>query len=702
MEFLKIYEILLRKKHIFSSIFLGFFGIVVIGTHLITPSYKASAKVYIDETSNVLPSLLTNLGLKNISIREKNRSSSLSKEKLYQTDIELAKIRPLLKKLIFSLNIKDRRGNIMKPDKLIESSFAHKLKNKILPQSYLVVDQDEDADILEIISYSPNPSEATNMSNKLARLYIEYRTKYTRKKFMAARIFVEGQIQKVKGEYYNSLSTLSDFKIKEKTVNLEQETRNLLEKIENLKNDYEDNEKAILEAKRKIEKSEEKLKFVKNYRKESEQHSRSDSIKSLQTKLNDLLVSITQKSVDFTKEHPEYKQLEKQVEKVKELIKNEVEMVLDSETLSVDPRYDSLSQNVITAYIDCEIAIAKRNLLQEYLNEYQNNLLKIPVKDTENSKLELDLTVNKNIYQNLQEYLNQISIAERISLSNIKLIETAAVPYKVYFPKKGLNYVVGLFLGFFIALIGTFFIEYVDNTIKTPEDIKKITSLNLLGTIPRTRHLQKLNTISNLAPNSNIVEAYRTIKNSIKFACTDRQPKTLLITSSIDSEGKSSVAANISITHCMEEKKIILVDLNLRKPSIHRFFNIPNINGITNILSGDLPLDEVTIHTNIRGLDLVLAGPITTNPGRLIESQGLKDIISKLKSMYDMVIVDTPPIVAVNDALIVGTIADGVLYIIEAGKTTLPMIEHVKELVNKANLNLIGVVLNKLKVCRLN
>src|SRR3990167_412217 len=702
MEFLKIYEVLLRRKHIFICIFLGFLGIVAIGTHIITPSYKAKAKLHIDETSNVLPSLLSGLGLRGISVREKTRSGSLSREKFYQTDIELVKIRPLLENLISSLNIKDKRGKTMKPDKLIESSFIYKLKNKLSPRPYIIVDQYEDAYMLEIVSYSPNPSEAAAMSNELAKLYVEYMLNSIREKFKNARIFIEGQIQKVKEDYCNSLSSLNEFKTREKTVDLGQETTNMIDKIATLKSNYEDNERAILEAKRKIKKSEEKMKVVNIFRKESEQYSRSDSIKSLQTKLNDLVISIAQKGIDFTKEHPEHKQLEKQIETIRELIKREADIVFDSQTHSIDPNHDFLSKNIITAYIDYELAVAKRKLLRKYLNRYQNELLGLPIKNTENSKLELALSVNKNTYQNLLEYLNQVGIAESITLSNVKLIETASLPYKVYFPKKRLNYVVGIFLGFFIALIITFYIEYIDNTIKTPEDIKKILPLTLLGTIPRTKYLQKLSTISNLAPNSNIVEAYRTIKNSIRFTCADRQPKMLSITSSTDSEGKSSIAANISITYCMAEKKVILVDLNLRRPSIHRFFNIPNINGITNILSGDLPLDEVTIHTNIRGLDLILAGPITTNPGRLIESQGLKDIISKLKIMYDMVIVDTSPIVAVNDALIVGTIADGVLYIIEAGKTTLSMIEHVKELVTKANLNLIGVVLNKLKVCRLN
>lgn len=697
MEFLKIWEVLSRRKKVFIIAFSVFFSSVAIGTNLITPSYKASAKLYINETSNILPSILSSVGLKGISVREKGRSGSLSKEKLYQTDIELVKIEPLLGKLISSLNLKGWRGKAMRPDKLVESGIMHKLKCKILPRPYIKVDQYEDADMIEIVSYSSNSYEAANMSNKLAKLYIRDRLKSSRKMFRTARSFIESQIQKVKDEYYDSLSALNEFKIKEKTVDLGAETTNLLDKIASLKSNYEDNEKVILESIKKIERSKEKLKAVEKFRKESEQFSKSDSVISLQTKLNDLLVSLSQKSVDFTKEHPGYKQIEKQVETVRELIKNEAEKAFDSETISIDPGYDYLLKNTITAYIDHEVAVTKKGLIQTYLNEYQNELLKIPKKNAESSKLELALSVKKNMYQSLLEYLNQVGIMESINLSNIKLVQAASVPYKIYFPQKKLNYMIGLFLGLFWGLIVTFFFEYIDNTIKTPEDVKKIKSLSLLGTIPKSKYLQKLNTISNLVPDSAIIEAYRTIKNNIRYASVNKPTKTLLLTSSIDCEGKSCTASNISITYCMEDKRVLLVDLNLRKPSIHKFFNIPNNKGITNTLSEGLPLEDVIVHTGIKGLDLLLSGPIPVNPSKLVESQGIKDSISKLRNLYDMIIIDTPSVIAVNDAITIGAVTDGVLYIVESGKTTFAMVEHVKELFAKAGLQTMGMVLNKFK-----
>ncbi len=695
MEFLKIWEILSRRKWIFISAFLGFFGIIVIGTLLINPTYKARAKLII-ETSDTISSLLSSLGTRGVKVGGVIPSRTSTSDD-YKTDIALAKIRPLLEKLISSLNLKDRKGKALKPDKLADTGMVSKFKYKVFPQPHLEVGQYKDADMLEIVSYSPDPSEAVTMSNKLATLYIEDRLERTREEYKAAKVFITNQIQKVKEEYYVSLSALSDFKISKNTINLDTETQNLINKIDTLKGNYEDNEKTILESRRKIADSYKKLKVMGKFRKNAKEFSRSDILKSVQTKLSDYLMEIARKSVEYTKEHPDFKILEKEIEAAKELVKNEKRVALNTVSLSIDPIYDELSKNLVDAHIEKNAAVAKKKLIQKYIHSYQDELLNMPLKHVENSKLELSLSVNKDMYQNLLEYMMYVSIAESMTLSNIRLVESATAPEKPHFPKKLLNFAVGMFLSLFWGLALSLFIEYIDNTVKTPEDIKHIKSLNYLGIIPKTKTLNNMNVISKLSPTLPVVEAYRTIRNSIRYASVDKPIKTMAVTSTMESEGKSSFASNISITYSMERKKVILVDLDLRRPTVHKFFNLANTVGITNVIAGGEPLEEAVVHTEVSGLDVLTSGPIPPDPSSLVESQKLKDIILKLKERYDMVIVDTPPVMAVNDAVVLGALVDGVLYVIESGRATFSMVDHVKDLFLKANLNTIGIVLNKFK-----
>jgi capsular exopolysaccharide synthesis family protein len=194
------------------------------------------------------------------------------------------------------------------------------------------------------------------------------------------------------------------------------------------------------------------------------------------------------------------------------------------------------------------------------------------------------------------------------------------------------------------------------------------------------------------------VEAYRTIRNSIRYASVDKPIKSLVITSSIEFEGKSSAASNIAINFSMEDKKVILIDFDLRRPTLHKYFHISNNKGVTNVLAEGLQLKEAIRQTNVNGLALLPSGPVPPDPGRLVESQKVKEIIDALKEMYDMVIIDTPPAMIVNDAHVVGALADGMLYVIESGRATFPMIEHAQELMAKAGINLVGVVLNKFRI----
>jgi capsular exopolysaccharide synthesis family protein len=691
MEFLKIWEILIRRKWIFAAVFLTIFITTVIGTFIITSTYKATAKILIKTTYSPT-SILSALGTKDTAV-----TTATTDE--YDTDIELAKIRPLLEELIQSLNLKDRRGKTIKSYKLADIGLMDKVINKIFPQPYLVVNQYKDADMLEIVSYSPDPYDVAAMSNKLSEIYINDRLKRMREEYRSARIFIEDQIQRVKEEYYNSLNAIKDFKLKENTVDIETETKNLIEKISTLYTNYEDNEKLIIESEEKLSKSAERIKEVEKLRKESESYGTSDRLNTLKSKLNEALINLSDKSIDYTKEHPEYKRLEKQIDAIREMTKIEAEIAFNNETRGIDPVYDQLYRNLTESYIDKEVSIAKRRLIQKFIDNYHYQVTKIPSKNVSYSKLELALSVNKDMYQNLLEYLTQISIAESMTVSDIKLVEPAAVPDRRYFPRKSLNYTLAFFFGIFLGLVGALFIEYIDNTVKTSDDIKHIKFSTFLGNIPYSKQLKKDGTISKMDPVSPIVEAFRTIKNRIKYASLDKPIKTIVVTSSRDNEGKSTLVANTAITFGMEGKRVVVVDLNLRRPAQHKLFEVSNQSGITNIFVEGKRVEEAIIHTKAKQVDLLTSGPIPPDPSAIIESGKMNDLIQSLKQTYDIIIIDTPP-ATVNDAIVIGRFVDRALLVIEYGRATFSDVKHVKEVFDKAGTNIIGVVLNKFKVHR--
>ncbi|MEW6416556.1 MAG: polysaccharide biosynthesis tyrosine autokinase [Nitrospirota bacterium] len=688
MEFLKIWEILLRRKWVFLIVFLIFFITVVIGTHFSKPVYKATAKILIESSSDPQTALLEALGLKTGGgLNTKSSTSSDSNE--YDTEIELAKIKPLLVQLVSSLHLKARDGSLIKPETLLKLGL---LRKTVLPQPYINVDQYKDAGMIKIESYSTNPAEAVKMSNQLAQYYKRNRIERTKKEYEEARILVESRIQQVKEQYLKDLSMTQDYKIKEEIVDLDKETTVLINKLSSLQTTYEDNEKGIVEFDKRIALVRKKLQGMEKLRKDSEEFSLNDLVKTLQSRRDDLLINMASKTVDITKEHPDYKSLEKQVETIKELLTNEAMKVFNSEKYTVDPLYDELARKVVFDYIDKETAIARRSLIQRYIDVYQKKLLLIPIKSSVLNRFDTDTVVSKNTYQKLLGYLTEINVAESIAMTNINVVEEATLPDEAYFPKKSFNYLLGFFLGLFWGLVMALFIEYIDNTIKGPEDLRNY-ELTLLGSIPKIKGKPL---ISKLDPNDPAYEAYRKVFSGIHFARLDNPPKKLLISSINPKEGSSTMVANIGIMYAEEGKKVLLVDTDLRRPNIHRIFDLPNTEGFTDLLSQNAEIEKVIRESGIEGLSILPSGPTPPDAGLLLKSDRMQDIIKELEERYDILIFDTAPLIIKNDAMLLMNYLDALIIVLKNKMTTHRDISGVAEVLKNAKIIPLGVILNYL------
>ncbi|WP_434169700.1 CpsD/CapB family tyrosine-protein kinase [Peribacillus frigoritolerans] len=210
----------------------------------------------------------------------------------------------------------------------------------------------------------------------------------------------------------------------------------------------------------------------------------------------------------------------------------------------------------------------------------------------------------------------------------------------------------------------------------------------------RSKDEKQMNLIAHTNPKSPITEQYRLIRTNIQFSSVDKEIKTIVVTSSEPNDGKSTTAANLSIVLAQEEKKVLLVDADLRKPSVHYAFNLSNIHGLTSVLTKKMDLRKTILNSNVLNLDILTSGPIPPNPSELLNSKAIETAIDELKGTYDYIIFDTPPVLVVPDSQIVANKCDGVIMVVASGKTNKQSAVKAKELLVKANTSLLGVVLN--------
>jgi len=336
--------------------------------------------------------------------------------------------------------------------------------------------------------------------------------------------------------------------------------------------------------------------------------------------------------------------------------------------------------------------------VQDDIARTQNSLTGA-TDDAQRQRFEASLAQYRSTLSSLVNNYQQIRLAEAQATNNVVIAKPAVVPQTPVRPRTMTNVLLAAVVGAMIAIGAAFLIEYLDDTIKSPDDISRITGLSTLGAIARLKDAgaerQLIAWSHTKAPES---EAYRTLRTNIQFSSVDKPVRTLIVTSSGPSEGKSTTSANLAIVMAQTGQKVILVDTDLRRPVLHKTFGVPNNAGITTALlhGGQVDLQEYLQPTEIDNLSIITSGPIPPNPSELLGSQRMKHVIDELSGMADMVIFDTPPALVVTDAAVLGRQVDGVLLVADAGGTREQALAHAVLELRKTGTNILGVAMNRL------
>lgn len=320
------------------------------------------------------------------------------------------------------------------------------------------------------------------------------------------------------------------------------------------------------------------------------------------------------------------------------------------------------------------------------------------IDQAELARLQTLLSQQQSNYARLLSSYEEIRLAEVQAMDNIVVAEPAELPRYPVKPRTRLNTLLAAVVGCMLAVGVAFLIEYLDDTIKTSEDISQALGLSTLGAITRFRPTDEgERPITAAHPRSPISEAYRALRTNIQFSTVDKPLRTLLVTSTNPLEGKTTTVANLGVVMAQAGLSVIVVDSDLRRPSLHQFFGVSRNLGLTNALLDKNPNpDGYLQETEVENLRMLASGPLPPNPSELLNSQRMRDLIEQLKGKVDVLLFDSPPILAVTDASILANQVDGVLLVVDAGTTRREVAQRGREQLDKVGANLLGAALNKL------
>ena len=362
------------------------------------------------------------------------------------------------------------------------------------------------------------------------------------------------------------------------------------------------------------------------------------------------------------------------------------------------------------AILDQRVQQSRRahTMLASAFEEQKILAMDLNARAVEFAALETEVTRTQEHYELVISSIKGIDISETVDLANVTIIDMAAVPDEPARPKKMVMIAMACIFGLLLGCGSGLLVERLDNSLRTPDDVTDHLKVPVIGWVPSMNHLvsdgdddpQVRGMRSFLEPRSKEAEAYRSIRTAVFFSAGKDRLKRLLITSPMPGDGKSTMASNLAISMAASGKRVILIDADSRRPRQHRIFGRENTSGLNNILVGEAELEQAVIHTQVDGLDLLPCGTIPPNPAELLNSDAFRQLVATLGEHYDKVIVDSPPVLAVTDASIIGTCVDGALLVLRSGKNARSAASKAKEQLLSVGTRLLGVALNDVDLAR--
>jgi capsular exopolysaccharide synthesis family protein len=434
-------------------------------------------------------------------------------------------------------------------------------------------------------------------------------------------------------------------------------------------------------------------------------------MQDLTVRLAEVREQHAQLAATFTPEYPKVKQLQNQIDEMEAVLKAERERA---------------AKRIVNDY---RAAVRREKLIEQAFVEQQRQAETIAERSVQYNILKREVDTNKQLYEGLLQRLKEAGVSAGLKASNIRVVDAAEPAKRPTRPNLLLNLASAIVLGLLLGAGAAFLQEYFDNTLKTSEDVERFLRLPALAVIPAAESLNgrrgaygygmhdraaqslpggKGKASGSLVPkagwlridgdthHSALSEAFRGLRTSVLLSSAERPPRTLLITSSRPGEGKTTVAINLSISLAQLGQRVLLVDGDLRRPSVHKVFRLEEDSGLVKYLTGGTDWRICVQPSGQMGLDVLVSGPLPPNPAELLSSARMRALLGQAAEEYSTVVVDSPPLLNVADSRILATLVDGMVLVVEGSGTPRELAQRSQAAARNVGAHLIGVVLNKL------
>jgi len=614
------------------------------------------------------------------------------------TQLNIIRSRYVLQRVVEKLNLANNMEflGIEKLSPAEQEAFI--VKNRPDPAEILstmiVVERLKDTNLVKIACENKNPLLAQQISNMIAEVYVEQNVERKLLSTRQALDWLGDQTGDIKEKLEKSERDLYQYKRDNNILSISLDDRISItaEQLNTLS-------AKLSEARSETIKLQSLYEQIRNFDVENIDNTdlsftkleNSEVITRLKIRLSELNDEYSQLQERYGPNHPEMKRIKERLETAKAALKKEIKNVVNS------------------IRTDFQTAQGIEKGIAEELEKVKQQAFEIGDKELQYNRLMRERDTNQQIFNLVLKRLKETSLTSALKNNNVRVLDAAVEPKIAVKPNKMVIGFAAMLLGLIIAMGAIIALELMDKTIKNPEEIEKELGVTLLGIIPTVSAEDKNKpgfSADNYAlsnPRSSFAESIRSIRTNLLFMVKGqerlkgRESARLLITSPSPREGKTTIAANMAIALSSAGQRVLVIDSDMRRPRLSSAFNIPRPDvGLSSLIVGQAKIEDAIVRSEHENLDILPCGPIPPNPAELLGSKAFELLINRLSEQYNMLIFDSPPVIAVTDAKVISPLMDGIVLVAKAGHTHKAILNQANRSLQEVNAPLWGIVLNDL------
>ncbi len=687
IDFYKYWSIL--KRRWFPAI--SIFGAVATLTYFYTsskvPIYSAQGQLLFnqDKSSSL------------IGLNSTEQPSSQS-ERAQVTEAVVIRSAPILKRALELVNLKNPQETPLTLGEL---------------QQGLGITNLEGTDILQVGYSGTDPKLTAIVVNQVMKAYVDSNLLTNRAAAISAGNFISAQLPMVKANVYRADETLRRFKEKNKITDLGQTQGAVAANIERIGSQIDAIETQLADLNSQTTALQKQLRMSSQQAITVSSLNQSPAVQGVLADFQDVQRKLADARSRYRESNPVIIQLKDKEAQLKTLLQNQVTQIRPGQKAEFNGKLQAgaIQQELMADLIKSEIErvglVTQMATLRNQQGFYQQKAAILPRLEQQYREGQRELSAAQSTYETLLKNLQEIKVIENRTVGNVRIVEEAQVPTSPIASNKSSAMAAGCLAGILLAAATIYILELLDKKIKTVKEARELFEYALLATIPvfskTTKAVDSVVQTSQAErwalpviekPLSSVSESYRMLQANLTFLNSDKLLKVIVVTSSVPKEGKSTTCANLAAVMAQLGYSVLIVDADLRRPSQHQIWQIPNEVGLMNVIAGNSNVSDTVIQRVMNNLHVLTAGVLASNSRVLLDSRSMIRLIEQSPKRYDYVIIDTPPLAVSADACILGKMADGVLLVTRPGLADSVNSKVSKEYLDQSGQNILGIVIN--------